>query len=199
MTKLMFTHSHEHSFYKIDLTPFPLFFYKAHFRKDASNFWCMDKVCTYTICICHVRSYEILKLNIDLYTCLFLCKIFYMCRILLFFKLAYLIIFNLLCVAMSVDNGKITKCRLIIMISFQSENNEWARSVKLGEGLLWPAKSTKTLFIFLITSKIWSDTPPFPSEQQNGFTSALLQWILSPVPKQWTIFSWVNLSLSTSM
>lgn len=120
----------------------------------------MDKVFTYTICICSVRSYEILKLNIDLYTCLFLCKIFYMCRILLFFKLANLIIFNLLCVAMSVDNGKITKCRLIIMISFQSENNEWARSVKLGEGLLWPAKSTKTLFIFLITSKIWSDTPP---------------------------------------
>lgn len=38
MTKLMFTHSHEHSFYRIDLTPFPLFFYKAHFRKDASNF-----------------------------------------------------------------------------------------------------------------------------------------------------------------
>lgn len=77
-----------------------------------------------------------------------------------FFKLANLIIFNLLCVAMSVDNGKITKCRLIIMISFHSENNEWARSVKLGEGLLWPAKSTKTLFIFLITYKIWSDTPP---------------------------------------
>lgn len=116
------------------------------------------------------------------------------------------IVFNLLCVAISVDNGKITKCRLIIMISFQSENIEWARSVKLGEGggggvgFCGRLKVRKLLFIFLITAKIWSDPhPPFPSEQQNGFTSALLQWILSPIPKQWTIFSRVNLSLSTSM
>lgn len=161
----------------------------------------MDKVCTYTICICSVRSYEISKLNIDLYTCLFLCKIFDMCRILLFFKLAISV--NS-CVAISVDNGKITKCRLIIMISFQSENIEWARSVKLGEGggvgFCGRLKVRKLLFIFLITAKIWSDPhPPFPSEQQNGFTPALLQWILSPISKQWTIFSRVNLSLSTSM
>lgn len=140
-------------------------------------------------------------------TCILACSYAkYLICVEYYFFLSWLfqwIVFNLLCVAISVDNGKITKCRLIIMISFQSENIEWARSVKFGEGggwLLWPAKSTKTPFIFLITAKIWSDPhPPFPSEQQNGFTPALLQWILSPISKQWTIFSRVNLSLSTSM